>query len=66
MNPPPDLDRVRRAMRRLRPIERAVLTLSAGDGLSNGAVAERLGISAEAAERHLARALCKLDRALHG
>jgi DNA-directed RNA polymerase specialized sigma24 family protein len=56
--------RIQRAARRLRPIEREVLMLSAGEGLCNEAVAERLGISSAAAERLLALVLYKLDREL--
>ena len=58
------LDRLERAASNLRPIEREALVLSAREGLSNGEIAARLGITVEAAERLLARALCRLDRAL--
>ncbi len=61
---PVDLERLRTAMSRLRPIEREVLFLSAGEGLRIDEIAARLGIPAEAAERHLADALCNLDRQL--
>ena len=58
------LERLEKAASSLRPIEREVLVLSAREGLSNGEIAVRIGITAEAAERLLARALCRLDRAL--
>jgi RNA polymerase sigma factor (sigma-70 family) len=58
------LDRLERAAAKLRPIEREVLVLGAREGLSNGEIAARLGITPESAERLLARALCRLDRAL--
>ena len=61
---PVDPDRIHRAARKLRPVEREVLVLSSREGLSSQQVAERLGISAKAAERLLAAALVKLDRAL--
>ena len=61
---PADVGRIERAARKLRPIEREVLMLSAGEGLCNETVAERLGITSAAAERLLARALYKLDREL--
>lgn len=58
------LERLDRAASRLRPIEREVLVLSAREGLSNGEIAARLGITPEASERLLAMALCRLDRTL--
>ena len=57
-------DRLEKAASSLRPIEREVLILSARDRLSNDAIAARLGITAQAAERLLAEALFRLDRAL--
>jgi DNA-directed RNA polymerase specialized sigma24 family protein len=54
--------RLRKAARKLRPIEREVLYLSSAEGLRNDAVGERLGITTKAAERHLRNALIKLDR----
>lgn len=62
--PPVTLDRLEKAASSLRPIEREVLVLSARERLSRGEIAERFGISPEAVERLLAKALCKLDRAL--
>ena len=62
--PPVTLERLERAASKLRPIEREVLILSAREGLSNGEIATRLGMTTQAAERLLARALCSLDRAL--
>lgn len=58
------LDRLERAVSSLRPVEREVLLLSARDGLSKQEIAARLGITADAAERLLARALCRIDRTL--
>lgn len=58
------LERLEKAASSLRPIEREVLSLSARERLSNGEIAARLSITSEAAERLLARALCRLDRAL--
>lgn len=57
-------ERLEKAAAGLRPIEREVLMLSARKHLSNDEIAARLGITAKAAERLLAKALCKLDRAL--
>ncbi len=62
--PPPTPERLEWAVSTLRPIEREVLHLSARDCLSNEAIASRLGMEPAAAERLLARALRKLDRAL--
>lgn len=58
------LERLERAASSLRSIEREVLILSAREGLSNDEIAARFGTTPEAAERLLARALCRLDRAL--
>ena len=57
-------ERLEKAARSLRAIEREVLVLSARERLSNAEIAERLGITTVAAQRLLADALCKLDRAL--
>ena len=57
-------EQVEKATARLRPLEREVLFLSARERLSNDEVAARLGITTKVAERLLANALCKLDRAL--
>ena len=62
--PPPTLERLEKAAAGLRPLEREVLILGAAEHLSNEQIAERLGITASAVERLLARALRKLDRAL--
>ncbi len=62
--PEPTPERLEEAAKKLRPIEREVLFLSAREHLSNGEIAGRLGISADAAERLLASALCRLHRAL--
>lgn len=60
----PSVEQLEAAAAHLRPRERAVLELSARDRMTNPAIAARLGISVGAVERLLARALCKLDRAL--
>lgn len=57
-------ERLEKAARRLRPIEREVLVLSAHERLSNDQIAGRLGIAPEEAERLLAKAIWRLDRAL--
>ena len=62
--PEPTPERLEEAAKCLRPLEREVLILSARERLSNGEIAERLGISPDAAERLLASALRRLDRAL--
>lgn len=61
---PPGFDGLEKAASRLSPIEREVLILSARDRLRPREIADRLGISTEAAERHLVDALCRLDRHL--
>lgn len=64
-SPLPSADpRLERAAACLSPLERRVLELSAVDGLDNAAIADRLGISRRRAERLLARAIVKFDRAL--
>ena len=62
--PPVTLERLERAASTLLPIEREVLLLSARERLSNGEIAARLGMTPQAAERLLARAISKLDRAI--
>lgn len=62
--PPLTHERLERAASRLRPVEREVLGLSAREHMSNQEIAARFGITVRAAERILAKALCRLDRAL--
>ena len=45
-------------------IEQQVLRLCAGEGLAYEAIAAQLGLPVAAVERHLADALCRLDRIL--
>lgn len=59
-----DPARVERAARHLTAAQRAVLTLCAAEPGQLDTVAARLGIGVLEAERLLADALCKLDRAL--
>ena len=58
------LERLEQAASKLRPVERKALVLSARDRLSTDKIAARLGLSPEAAEQLLAKAICRLDRAL--
>jgi RNA polymerase sigma factor (sigma-70 family) len=57
-------ERLEQAAKSLRPIEREVLVLSARERLSNDEIALRLGIEPQEAQRLLAQALLRLDRAL--
>lgn len=57
-------ERVEQAAKSLRPIERQVLVLRARQRLSNDEIALRLGIEPQEAQRLLAKALLRLDRAL--
>lgn len=57
-------DRVRRAFARLRPIEREVLGMSAGESLRTDEIAARLGLPVETVRNHLVEAICALDRQL--
>ena len=62
--PPIDRDSLERALISLRPREREVLLLCAHDKLQTDEIADRLGITPRRAERLLANALRRLDRAL--
>lgn len=59
-----ELRRVERAAAALTPLEREMLVLSAGRDLRTREIAARLGVSERRAERLLARALRKFDRAM--
>ena len=61
---PPDSDRLEKAIRKLSPIERQVLFLSAREGLATSEIAARLELPSQTVERHLADALFNLDRLL--
>lgn len=61
---PAEAERIERAAAALSTLERQVLVLSAGQRLRNSEIAARLGISEARAERLLARALRKFDRAM--
>jgi len=57
----PGLDQFQRAASKLRPIEREVLFLRAGERLGYEDIAARLGISVAEVEGHLADALYHLE-----
>jgi RNA polymerase sigma factor (sigma-70 family) len=59
---PEHLRRLRRALTKLDPRTREVFLLHRSEGLSYGEIAQRLGISAVAVERHIAHALFDLAR----
>lgn len=59
-----EVERLQGAATKLSPLEREVLVLSAGLGLRNDEIAARLGLSERRAERLLAKALRKFERAL--
>lgn len=64
---PPDkaeIRRVERAAALLSALEREVLVLSAGHGLGNAEIAQKLGIGERRVEWILAKALRKFDRAM--
>ena len=56
--------RIARAAATLSPMEREILAMSAADGLGLPEIARHFGISERRAERLLARALRRFDRAL--
>ena len=56
--------RLDRALAKLRPVERQVLMLNAGEGLDLADIGLRLGLPVEAVQGHLSDALCRLDRLL--
>jgi RNA polymerase sigma-70 factor (ECF subfamily) len=55
-----DRARLKRALAQLDRRCREVFVMSAADGFEHAEIAERLGISVEAVERHLADALSRL------
>ncbi len=59
-----EAETLKRALVRLRPIEREVLFLSAAEGLTNDDIAARLQLPVAAIQRHLVNALVGLDREL--
>jgi RNA polymerase sigma factor (sigma-70 family) len=56
------LRRLEKAIAHLKPVQRDVLLLCRREGLAYRQIAERMGISLEQVERHLADALYELDR----
>jgi RNA polymerase sigma-70 factor (ECF subfamily) len=62
MSGKPDLRRLEEALAELDEPAREIFLMSATHGLSYAEIAERLGISPESVERHLADALHELAR----
>ena len=57
---PDRLRQLKHALAKLDEVSRAVFLMSAAEGFSYAEIAEQLGISTEAVERHMARALYRL------
>jgi RNA polymerase sigma-70 factor (ECF subfamily) len=55
-----EADRVRRCLDRLRPEERRVLELALGEGLTQAAIAERIGLPIGTVKSHARRGLIRL------
>lgn len=66
---PPTLDdllrRLEAAMRLLEPRTREIFLAHRIDELTYGEIARRTGLSVEAVERHMAKAIGQIDRSLH-
>ena len=61
-----DIERIEQALLALPIRTRAIFLLHRVDGLSYAEIAERCGISGKQVERHIARAMLRIDRALDG
>ena len=58
--------RLERAMRTVPRATRQVFLAHRLDGMSYREIAERTGLSVREVERHMARAICAIDRSLNG
>jgi len=60
------LRRLEKAVARLPRLQREIFLAQRLDGLSYEQIAARTGLTVMRVERHMARALCKIDRHLSG
>ena len=61
-----DIERIEQALRAMPARTRTLLLLHRVDGLGYTEIAERCGIGVNDVERHIARAMLRLDHALDG
>lgn len=63
---PDEIERIEQVLLALPARTRAIFLLHRVDGLGYAEIAERCGISVKRVERHIARAMLQIDRALDG